>query len=329
MTRQWAETIAVPLSRRQWLGASLAGAASSATWLPALAAETENDPQRRRRCILLWMSGGPSQTDTFDLKPGHPNGGPFQEIDTSVPGMRISQHLPRLAKQAQDLVLVRSMSTNEGDHGRATFHLRTGYRPTGPIQYPALGSLLSKELGRDEDELPSFVSIYPYRGANSAAFGSGFLGPIYAPLTVGERAGSAQQGNYDELLKVRNLELPGGVRLAQAGNRSELLSGIDERFLADRPGLPGQSHRTAFHRAQRFMQSAAGKVFNLEEEPAEVREAYGLNAFGQAACWRGGWWSMACRSSKSPSAARPGTRTRPTSTRLRNSAACSIRPGQR
>src|SRR5688500_9954421 len=115
MTKQWAETIGVPLSRRQWLGVSLAGAASSATWLRTMAAETENDPQRRRRCILLWMSGGPSQTDTFDLKPGHPNGGPFQEIDTAVPGMRISQHLPRLARQAQDLVLVRSMSTNEGD----------------------------------------------------------------------------------------------------------------------------------------------------------------------------------------------------------------------
>ena len=279
MTSYFADRFGVPLSRRQWLGVSLAGAASSA-WLPTLAAGTENDPQRRRRCILLWMSGGPSQTDTFDLKPGHPNGGPFEEIDTSVPGIRFSQHLPLLAKQAQDLVLVRSMSTNEGDHGRATFHLRTGYRPTGPIQYPAFGSLLSKELGRDEDELPSFVSIYPYRGANSAAFGSGFLGPMFAPLTVGERAGSAQ-GNYDELLKVRNLEAPGGVRLGQSGTRADLLAGNDEQFLADRPGLPGESHRTAYSRAKRFMQSAAGKVFNLDDEPAEVREAYGLNAFGQ------------------------------------------------
>src|SRR5947208_2487811 len=128
----------VPLSRRNWLGISLGAAGLAASnWMPGLANELTADPNRRRSCILLWMSGGPSQTDTFDIKPGHENGGPFQEIDTSVPGIRISEHLPKLATQMDHMAIVRSMSTNEGDHGRATFHLRTGYRPTGPIEYPA------------------------------------------------------------------------------------------------------------------------------------------------------------------------------------------------
>src|SRR5688500_16301490 len=103
----FATSLCVPLSRRHWLGVSLAGAgAVSGGWLRSLAAEIGDDPKRRRRCILLWMSGGPSQTDTFDLKPGHANGGPFREIETSVPGIRISQHLPKLAAMMEHMVLV-------------------------------------------------------------------------------------------------------------------------------------------------------------------------------------------------------------------------------
>ena len=80
---------------------------------------------RKRSCILLWMAGGPTQTDTFDLKRGHANGGPFKEIDTTLSGIRISEHLPKVAKQMKHLALIRSMKTKEGDHGRAIHHLRT------------------------------------------------------------------------------------------------------------------------------------------------------------------------------------------------------------
>src|SRR3954465_3027306 len=102
-------------------------------WLPALAAAAADDPRRRRHCILLWMSGGPSQIDTFDLKPGHENGGPGKEIQTAVPGIRISEHLPRLAQRMKDMTLIRSMSTKEGDHSRGTYLMRTGYLPQGPV----------------------------------------------------------------------------------------------------------------------------------------------------------------------------------------------------
>ena len=137
------------LSRRDWLrlsSLSVLGCSSSG-WMERLAVAAANDPERKRSCILLWMNGGPAQTDTFDLKPGHANGGPFKEIDTTVPGMNFSEHLPLLAKQAKHLALVRSMTSREGDHNRAAYYLRTGYRPEGAIQYPPLGALLSKELG--------------------------------------------------------------------------------------------------------------------------------------------------------------------------------------
>ncbi len=129
------------LSRRQMLQLAAAGVVGFSTsgWIEALAADAGTNPKRRKACILLWMTGGPSQTDTFDPKPGHANGGEFKTIETAVPGIVISEHLPKLAKQMKEMAIIRSMSTKEGDHGRATFNLRTGYQPTGPIRYPTLG----------------------------------------------------------------------------------------------------------------------------------------------------------------------------------------------
>src|SRR5882724_8033541 len=93
------------LSRRDWLKLSAAGVIgySMSGWLEAMAQVAAGNPQRRRSCILLWMNGGPSQMDTFDLKPNHENGGPSREIPTAVPGIRISEHLPRVARNMQDM----------------------------------------------------------------------------------------------------------------------------------------------------------------------------------------------------------------------------------
>src|SRR6516164_7111086 len=139
------------LSRREWLRLSAAGVlgASMSGWLENLANATAGSPERKRACILLWMNGGPSQMDTFDLKPGHKNGGPFKEIATAVPGLRISEHLPKLAKHTKRMALVRSMSTREGDHVRGTTYLHTGYLEGGPVRYPTLGSLVGKEPEND------------------------------------------------------------------------------------------------------------------------------------------------------------------------------------
>ncbi|HZY86229.1 MAG TPA: DUF1501 domain-containing protein, partial [Gemmataceae bacterium] len=140
------------LSRRDWLKLSAAGVVgcSMSGWLENLASAAAKDPARKRACILLWMNGGPSQMDTFDLKPGHANGGPYKEIATSAPGVKISEHLPKIAKHADRMAVIRSMSTKEADHGRATYYMRTGHVPGGPIQYPALGALVAKELERPD-----------------------------------------------------------------------------------------------------------------------------------------------------------------------------------
>jgi hypothetical protein len=274
------------LSRRQALRLAAAGVVSfsASGWIETLAMDAAAHPRRRKSCILLWMTGGPSQTDTFDPKPGHANGGEFKAIETAVPGIRISEHLPRLAMQMKDIAIIRSMSTREGDHGRATFNLRTGYQQMGPIRYPTLGSLVAKELGSDDAELPNFVSIAPSRGFNPAAFGPGFLGPQYAPLIVGERVANDPQGAADARnlsFKVEDLDLPPGVDRTTADARLGLLDSFRKDFLASHPGSGPLSHQDAYLRAVRLMRSAAAKAFELEEEPAPVRDKYGRTAFGQ------------------------------------------------
>lgn len=277
------------ISRRAFLRLSAAGLGlgSLSHWLPALADQAATNPQRIRSCILLWMPGGPSQIDTFDPKPGHANGGEFRPIETSVPGIQISEHLPGLAQQMEHMAVVRSMQTKEGDHGRATYHLRTGYRPQGPVQYPTLGSLISHERGQVTD-LPNYISVLPNTFLSPAAFGPGFLGPQHAPLVVGaDRApqrnlnGDAQNNEFGPPLAVRNIALPIGVDLKQAEARLDLLKFFEGEFTAQRPGLPTDSHRAAYSQAVRMMQSEAMQAFELDQEPAELREAYGKNRFGQ------------------------------------------------
>jgi hypothetical protein len=233
------------------------------------------------------MSGGPSQTDTFDLKAGHKNGGPFREIQTSAPGLKISEHLPNVAKFGDKMAVIRGMSTKEADHGRATFVMRTGYNPTGPIQYPGIGSLLSKELGAVENPLPNCVAIAPQRGVNPAAFSSGFLGPQYAPLIVGDSVQiGPQQPNQPEpdfakLLRVEDVDVPGDVDKGHADARLDLLTEMERDFVVRHPGVAPLSHQTAYTRAVRLMRTTAAKAFNLNEEPDRVRDAYGRSLFGQ------------------------------------------------
>ncbi len=270
------------ISRRDLFRLSTCGAfgLSMSNWLPLLAEEAAQNQTRKRACILLWMTGGPSQTDTFDMKPGHANGGEFKPIDTSAPGVKISEHLPNLAKVMQHVAPIRSMSTKEGDHSRGTYVMRTGYAATGPVQYPTMGSLISKELASPGAELPDYVSVAPYKFLNPAAYGPGFLGPKHAPLVVGNQ--NSIGGQYDDdALNVRNLDRPKGIELAQADARLELLSGLEDDFAQARPGVSATSHRTAYEQAVRMMRSEAVKAFHLEEEDDKLRDRYGRNLFGQ------------------------------------------------
>jgi hypothetical protein len=274
------------LSRRDWLKLSAAGVLGSCMsgWFEGVANAAAAFPARKKMsCILLWMNGGPSQLETFDVKTGHKNGGGHKEIATNVPGLKISENLPRLAKLGDRLAVIRSVTGKENDHPRAAYHMRTGYIGQGSIQYPTLGSLFSKELGRLDSALPNFVSIAPTPFFAPGAYGPGFLGPEYAPLMIANNGYGFGQPNadYANALKVQDLLPPKEVEEKQIESRLSLVREMQDDFASRRPGVSAASHRTAYARAVRLMRTDAKKAFNLEDEPARLRDAYGQNLFGQ------------------------------------------------
>jgi hypothetical protein len=270
------------LTRRAWgqtvLGAALAG---SGGWLRSLAADVSNRPDRKHNCILLWMNGGPSTIDLWDVKPGHRNAGPVRDIATKTPGLRFGELLPNMANWSDHLAIIRSMHTKEGDHGRATYLLRTGNLPQGPIQYPTIGGLLAKELANPNVDLPCHVRITPpFRDRTfGLGNGAGFLGPQFAPLIIGENAEA--QANLDMALSVQDRATPAGISDAELRTRIELLRGLDESFCAVRPNHLTAAHQGAIDQAVRLMRPQAANAFRLDQEPAKVRDWYGRSLFGQ------------------------------------------------
>lgn len=268
------------------LGASLAGL-SAAPFLPLLASEVGPQKSRKRKCIVLWMTGGPTQTDTFDMKPGHANAGEFKEVSTKVPGLKFSEHLPNLAQHADKLAIIRSMSTKEGDHGRGTYLLHTGHQPMGAIRYPSIGASLANQLGGADNEVPQYISISPYRVFNPAAFGSGFLGPKLAPLTVGaqdtlQAAAPAEEGapTYAEL-RVDDLALRNSVTTAQQAGRLDLWRTVENRFASEHRLGSALAHQTVYERAVNLMTSEVARAFDLTQETDQTRDTYGRGRFGQ------------------------------------------------
>jgi len=261
-------------SRRELLSMSLAGAlgVSFSGWLPRLAAAAGASGQRHKSVILLWMNGGPSQMDTFDLKPGTPNGGTFKEIETAAPGVKISEHLPGIAKQMKDLAVIRSLSTTEGEHGLATQLMMTGYQSrSAVVRYPSLGSLMSKELGSDESDLPNFISLSPMRMVDA-----GFLGPNYSPLTV---SGASDDPNTRANLSLEDLAPPTGRDPKAIKDQFDILRFMQQSFGATSDAA--KAHQASYNKAMRMVETQARKAFALEEEKAELRDAYGRNRFGQ------------------------------------------------
>ena len=265
----------------QSAGLGLLGASASG-WFPSLAAALADDPRRRRHCVLLWMNGGPSQTDTFDMKPGHANGGPIEEHATSVPGLRFSEHLPALAAQADRLAVIRSLTTKEGDHSRATHLIRTGHAPGESVRFPSIACALAKELRDESVALPNYVGVTPRNPFNPAAFGPGFLGPQFAPAIVGSAPadqGVGGQGFAD--LEFKNLEMPPGVTTAQAQRRWDMWRMLQQSALGSHRAQSLAAHNTVYERALALTNGDARGAFDLEQEPRAVREAYGRGRFGQ------------------------------------------------
>jgi hypothetical protein len=272
----------LPLDRRHFLRAGTASLTVSVSgWLGHLATAAARDPARKRSCILLWMNGGPATIDLFDLKPGHPNGGPIQERQTNAPGLRISEHLPGVANFGDRFAVLRGMNSKEGDHGRATFLMRTGTLPQGAIDFPTIGALVAKELYSEGADLPPFVAVAPQRGAAQNAFGPGFLGPQFAPLIVADGQQGRDGNAVDQQLKVQNLDRFRGVGVDRAGERLSLMKDLEAGFVGERPGVLADSHRAAYDAAVRMMKPETARAFDLTDEKPALRDKYGRNLFGQ------------------------------------------------
>jgi uncharacterized protein (DUF1501 family) len=262
------------LTRREWLKLAAAGVLgpSMSGWLPALAQQTQAQ-RPRKSCILLWMDGGPSQQETFDLKPDAPAEirGAFRPIATSAPGIEISEALPRVARIMHHAAVLRGMSTPDGNHLTARVHMHTGFRQGGGVDYPTLGSLVSAELGDRQAVMPNFVvtGIPTYDSVRFPLITSpGYLGPVHAPLVVND----LRRG-------VENLR--GHISEDDFQDRLSILQEMQRSFAQGSQSSAAEAQRTTTQRALRLMRSPAVSAFDLDREAAPTRSAYGDSYFGQ------------------------------------------------
>lgn len=252
------------LSRRGFLrraGAGLGGA-MGLSWLDQVSLFADELRKQSRSCILLWMAGGPSQFETFDPKPGAPNQGPTKAIATTVPSISIAEHWTKTAKVVGDMAIIRSMTSKEGNHGRATYLLHTGYAPSGGIVHPGFGSIVANEIGKADFDLPQFVSI------SGPSVGSSFLGVQYAPFIVS-----------DPNRPPDNLGAP--VAPERMQRRLGLLKELEAPLLKSGAAPHVTEHLALYNQTAQMVLSPRTKAFDLEQETKAARDSYGRSSFGQ------------------------------------------------
>jgi hypothetical protein len=252
------------VARRDFLRtAGLAGALSLSGLTGAASLQAEEMRKRGMSCILLWMQGAPSQFETFDPKPGHENGGETKAIATSVPGIQIADRLPKLAEMMHELTVLRSLTSREGNHLRATYQLHTGYMPTATVQHPTLGSVASERIPNPDCELPAFVRI---GGRAVGSVGAGFLGVQHDPLQIQDPS-----------------RMPENTQLGTSADRHNRRLGLMERLERDFADSGAyeqvEAHRQQYAQASRMILSPQMKALDLSREPASVRDAYGRSGF--------------------------------------------------
>jgi uncharacterized protein DUF1501 len=259
------------VGRRDFLrGISAAAlAAGACNWTDTVSLQAAELRRQGLACILLWMPGGPSQLETFDPKPGHSNSGETKAIDTSVSGIRLADNLPHLAKVADRLAIVRSMTTKEGNHQRASYLLHTSYVPTASIHHPTMGSVVTHEFGEAACELPAFVRI----GGGSAGFANtsngGYLGT-----------------EFDAFLVASADRPPENVALPTPPDRYQRRL----RLVGQLEALPGSNvekgsvydHGKLYEHTSRMVLSPQMQAFDLSKESEKTRDAYGKTQFGNS-----------------------------------------------
>jgi uncharacterized protein (DUF1501 family) len=238
--------------------------------------------------IILWMGGGPSTIDLWDLKPDASTGGEFKPIKTAASGVEISEILPSVAKQMKHLSIVRSLVTNEGSHERGTELMNTGRVPSPVVQYPAMGSVASSQSSSKDLALPGFIGV----GGTAQRVGSGFLGAMYAPFTV-QNAGQPP-ANIRAHSSLGNSEAEITERLRR---RQRLFYTVEDEFAAsafphlrkpeerEAAGSAAQAHEAVYKKGFDLTVSPLRTVFDIDKESGKAIQNYGgrQNAFGMGA----------------------------------------------
>jgi hypothetical protein len=240
-------------------------------WCQAKAHAGTPAGQRPRSCILLWLDGGPSHLETFDVKPDAPTDvrGPFRTIGTNVPGISLCDLLPRTARVADKLAIIRSMTSPLGEHGIANHYLLTGYQPSPVLDYPSYGAVLSHVRG-GQHVLPPNIAVPEFRPTGS----SGYLGAAFRPFATGGDPGRPE-------FRVRDLDFFPGVTAERIERRRQFLGEFD-RVQQANEAAHAQAD-PAFEQAFRLVTSPTAKrAFDLTEESRETRSQYGPRTFGQS-----------------------------------------------
>ncbi|MBY0524204.1 MAG: DUF1501 domain-containing protein [Gemmataceae bacterium] len=247
------------------LGLSL----SDAFRLRALAQAGKKMP----RCILIWLDGGPSHLDMFDLKPSAPEEvrGPFKPTDTKVPGFQICEYFQNLAAHTGKLCLIRSMTSELGEHNFGAHYLLTGYKPSPVLDYPSYGSVISHTRS-GKPLLPSYIAVPGF----SPYAANGYLPAACRPFAVGGDPSKAE-------FEVRDLEGQAGVTTSRLERRREFLGDLDRLSREIEESGPRQERDAHFEQAYRLILSPeAKKAFDLGQEKQEVRQRYGHRTIGQS-----------------------------------------------
>jgi len=255
------------MSRRHFMGhlaGSSAAAAAALSLGQSLRTHAAELKKNKKSAIMLWMSGGPSTIDIWDLKPGAPTGGEFKPISTAG-DVQISEHMPLTAKVMDKLSIVRSMSTREADHMRGRYYMHTGYVPNPNIEHPSYGSVISHETAeqRPDLEIPPFVSI----GGGSE--GPGFLGMSWAPFSVTSTG------------QIRNLDVRPD-ELERMVDRMRALDKLEKNFVNQNRGAAANDHMKILEKTVHLMTSKQMDAFKITKEPKEGQDKYGTDPFGRS-----------------------------------------------
>lgn len=235
--------------------------------LPGMSARAANrrSLERPKSLITLWMNGGMSQLETWDPHPGSSTGGETKDIATKVQDVRISDMLPQMAEQMQSCLLIRSLTSKEGDHERGQSFVKTGYRPEPTLKYPTLGAIAAHELPDSKIEIPQHIALASDRVVPEG----GYLGNEWDAFRVFNPG--------DGLSNLKSW-----VSEPRQVDRLKSLSVVSRQFEHNRKfGAQRTLHQDTLDRALKMMSSEQLKAFELDSEAAAVKAAYGDTSFGR------------------------------------------------